>query len=526
MHFSFLLTIVGVFIVHVITCKDPSVLASSSVHRVLQRSINTTVHFRVHLDRSPQSPFHHYWKTSVGSGHASLCLHTTWREHVLKAKQELGFTGIRFHGIFSDDMSVVLGPGDDDQKPYYYSFFNVFNCFDFLLHSGIRPVVEIGFMPELFASNASQTVFHWKGIVSPPKRYDLWDDLISSFGNALVQRYGIKEVSNWVFEVWNEPNLRNGFWYGSKEEYFELYRHTALALKRAHKELRVGGPVTAFAEWIPEFIQFTKSNNVPLNFISTHQYPTDEFPVLRDFLWQNVKKTKSIVVDHYKLPLYYTEWNAGLQDGRGSHFYQDSAYPAAYIVKALFELYSQVELFSFWCVSDIFEEGGQQSLPFSGTYGLITNNGIRKPVWRAFELIGQSGDYLIEVEKVSIPSLKNSTVDAYATVNSKTGELVVFVTNWQIPGLPQMTYDVSVSFSNSLVDACTLTIIDETHSNAFTRWQQLNKPIYPTIQQIYDLQKSSELIPQSLKVNSDGTITISTPILSPSLHVIRCVKAK
>lgn len=140
MHFSFLLTIVGVFIVHVITCKDPSVLASSSVHRVLQRSINTTVHFRVHLDRSPQSPFHHYWKTSVGSGHASLCLHTTWREHVLKAKQELGFTGIRFHGIFSDDMSVVLGPGDDDQKPYYYSFFNVFNCFDFLLHSGVSRI--------------------------------------------------------------------------------------------------------------------------------------------------------------------------------------------------------------------------------------------------------------------------------------------------------------------------------------------------------------------------------------------------
>jgi xylan 1,4-beta-xylosidase len=213
------------------------------------------------------APFRRGFNGCVGSGHALLGLRSDWQKHLAAAHSDLGVQYIRFHGILDDDMSLLRDDGSG------YSFFNTDSVLDYVLSLGMLPVVELSFMPRALAARANETIFHYNGITSPPSDWQKFSDLIVAFVSHHVDRYGLAIVQTWYYEVWNEPNC--GFWTGTKEEYFHLYQVTVLAIKSVHKSLRVGGPATCQVDWIPEFIEFTKSAALPLDFISTHLYPTD-----------------------------------------------------------------------------------------------------------------------------------------------------------------------------------------------------------------------------------------------------------
>jgi len=116
---------------------------------------------------------------------------------------------------------------------------------------------------------------------------------------------------------------RNTFWTGTQQDYFNLYNNTVVTIKSVNKDLKVGGPATAGSGWIADFMSFTRQNNVPVDFVSTHEYPTDIEPLATDTLIKVAKNTKSIVGS---TPLFYTEWNSGLGDlGSGTYFYQDTS---------------------------------------------------------------------------------------------------------------------------------------------------------------------------------------------------------
>ena len=187
-----------------------------------------------------------YWTQCVGSCHAATALREDWREQLKKCREELGFEYVRFHGLLNDDMSVCIKKSDGT---FEYSFFNIDSIFDFLLEIGMKPFIELSFMPTALASG-TKTIFHYLGNITPPKSYNDWGDLIGALAVHLVQRYGVDEVRKWFFEVWNEPNL-DIFWSGTMEEYFELYRHAAFAIKKADSGLKVGGPASAIDAWIP-----------------------------------------------------------------------------------------------------------------------------------------------------------------------------------------------------------------------------------------------------------------------------------
>ena len=361
-------------------------------------------------------PYPHYWEKCVGSCHAATLLRSDVQDHIRKAHREIGFKYIRFHGLLDDDMSVVINetfPG----MPPQISFFNIDRIFDFLLDIGMKPFVELGFMPEAYASTP-QTTFHYKGFSSMPAKDEDWTNLITLLFRHLEERYGAAEVRSWFFEVWNEPNLRF-FFDGTMKDYFHLYELTARAIKNVDARVRVGGPATSNNMWIPEFRAFCESNGVPLDFITTHHYPSDDplsragmntenekgpgfeemFRQLdglseeerekmmetfremfqgenknpRDVLYQTTKKAKMEAGDY---PLYYTEWNAG-------HF--DTSYAAAGVAATLAYNEGLVEGYSYWCVSDIFEEMGLHGLPFNNEFGLVNVYGVRKPVYRLFE---------------------------------------------------------------------------------------------------------------------------------------------
>ena len=217
------------------------------------------------------APFPHYWERMFGSGRAILSLRDSYRQDLRAVKEATGFEYVRFHAIFHDEVGVY---DEADGQPVY-NFSYVDQIYDGLLQAGVRPFVELSFMPKKLAAKESYQAFWYRPMVSPPKDWAKWDGLITQFAEHLVERYGIDEISHWYFEVWNEPNL--DFWAGEPKQstYWELYDHTALALKKVSPRLRVGGPATAQAAWVSAFIQHATEKQIPYDFVSTHVYAND-----------------------------------------------------------------------------------------------------------------------------------------------------------------------------------------------------------------------------------------------------------
>jgi len=223
--------------------------------------------------QAPAKPFPHFWEQMFGSGRAILSLRESYREDLRAVKKVADFRYVRFHAILHDEVGVY---NEDEHGNPVYNFAYVDQIYDGLLKNGVRPFVEISFMPKKLAFNPDALhPFWYKQNVSPPKSMERWDDLIRHFAQHLVDRYGMYEVAQWYFEVWNEPNI--DFWNGIPRDksYFELYAHTARDLKGVSEKLRVGGPATAAAHWIPEFLKYTSENHVPVDFVSTHGYADD-----------------------------------------------------------------------------------------------------------------------------------------------------------------------------------------------------------------------------------------------------------
>jgi len=439
---------------------------------------------------APTSKFNHFWEECVGSGHAVLALREDYRKHLKLAKDELGFKYVRFHGLFDDDMSTVHRPGDFSK--YKYSFFNIDSIFDYLLSIDMKPLIELSFMPEALASG-NATVMHYKGNITPPKDHNAWADLIIAFATHLLERYG-NQVLDWPFEVWNEPNLENTFWTGTQQEYFYFYAVTARALKSVNSKLKVGGPATAGSGWIPEFLKYTRDNSVPVDFVSTHEYPTDTPPDERNQLEKITKKTREAVGN---LPLYYTEWNCGLVEyGQGDVFYQDSSYAAPCIISNLARVSQYVDIFSYWTFSDIFEEQGMPASPHHGAFGMMTKYGTRKAAWNAFILLHKAGNQRIKV------SGQDDTVDLLATVNDK-NEVMMFLSNYDVlhKDVPDKAVTVTIIGARpSTSNKVKLTRIDANHASTYEHWVRIGKPEYPTREQLAELGEASKLTDETLNV--------------------------
>jgi xylan 1,4-beta-xylosidase len=450
-----------------------------------------------------------YWTKCVGSCHAATALREDWRMQLRRCREELGFQYVRFHGLLDDDMSVCLRRGDGSLE---YSFFNVDSIFDYLLGIGMKPFIELSFMPDALASGA-RTVFTYRGNITPPKAYEEWGRLVGALADHLVQRYGVHEVRRWFFEVWNEPNL-DIFWAGSMQEYLELYRSAALAIKAVDSGLAVGGPSTAIDAWIPELRGFCAAQRVPLDFISTHHYPTDaSYGLGLDMEAQMARSKRGVLNARLRralaeadpLPLYYTEWSCSPSPRDPYH---DAPYNAAFIVKTIADNAGLVDCYSYWTFSDIFEECGLSSLPFHGGFGLLTIHGIPKPSYRAFQLLARlEGDRLETRVDQGSP-----TVDAIASRGAN--GVTILLTNHQVPKGPIAAERVFLSVSGAPgARSAWVERIDEQHANPLRAWMEMGSPAYPDRGQIETLAKASELRREAIPGDSrDGGFSMELVI--------------
>jgi xylan 1,4-beta-xylosidase len=471
-----------------------------------------TAQEQIQIDATAQTTrFPHFWELMFGSGRAILTLRESYREDLRAVKQITDLKYVRFHAILHDEVGVF---NEDEHGNPVYNFSYVDQIYDGLLKLGVRPVVEISFMPKKLAFNPDALhPFWYKQNVSPPKSLEAWDALMSHFAQHLVDRYGIEEVSQWYFEVWNEPNI--DFWNGipRKQSYFELYAHTARALKAVSPRLRVGGPATAAASWVDDFLKYDAANHVPVDFVSSHGYAddtvenlfhTDEDIPMDDRVCRAIEKVQGQIKASStpNLPLFWTEWNVqGMDESR------DTTFVGPALANTVRQCDGHVTMMSFWTFSDVFEEGGPIPKPFEGEFGLRAKGGINKPSYYGFALLHQLGDR----------RMGNLSKNVIVTANAA-GGLVIAVWNLVDPGQHGHTRTVQLIFQGVPAGAnVSLQRVDNQHGNVLPRYAAMGKPLDPTPAQVEQLNRETALPPPQQTHLTNGKLELS---LEPNALVL------
>lgn len=473
---------------------------------------------RIEIDvHAPAQPFPHYWERVFGSGRAVLALREDYRRDLRTVKEVTDFKYVRFHDILDDSVGVY---DEDAQGNPVYNFSYVDQIYDGLLKAGVRPFVELSFMPRKLA--APPPVLHpfwYKPIVSPPKNWGRWGDLVYNFTKHLVDRYGIEEVSNWYFEVWNEPNL--DFWAGDPKEptYYELYDHAARAIKRVDSRLRVGGPATAQAAWIDRFIKHCVDANVPVDFVSTHVYGNDpakdvfgtEEQIPRDqMVCRAVKKVYDQVKSSARpnLPIEWTEYNASYMNEPAV---TDSVYMGPWLANTIRQCDGMVDSLSYWTFSDVFDEQGVVKTPFYGGFGVIAEGGIPKPAFNSFTLLHQLGEQ-------RIPAASNSVL----VTRRKDGSLAIALWNYSPPDEKGVTKEVVLHFSGmSGKHHVSIQHADSGYGAVHAAYEAMGNPPYPSQTQIAKLRQAAQLPPVEHLVFTGNELKISLPPYCLALIEIR-----
>jgi len=508
---------------------------------VFIQSGNLTAQERnISLDfNNEKGPMNSMFKECVGAGRANEGLRADWQQQLAFVKKACDFKYIRMHGLLTDDMGVY---SEDRKGNPQYSFQYIDVLYDYLESIGMKPFVELGFMPSALASG-KQTIFWWRGNVTPPKDYNKWADLIKNLVQHFTERYGADEVKTWYFEVWNEPNLSPGFWSGTKDDYFKLYEYTVKAIKSVNKDYRVGGPATAGAAWVPDMIQFCTKNNLPIDFISTHSYGVnqgflDEYGNSGTVLSKNPMSVSGDVLNSRKqienspmknLELHYTEWSSSYTPADPIH---DSYHEAAYVLEKLKQVGTAANSMSYWVFTDIFEEPGPRFTPFHGGFGLLNLQGIPKPAFYAYDFLNKLGN----------TELANTDSRSWATKDAK-GDVQVLLWNFTYT-LPDSTNNqayyvrdlpskqkgkVNVSVSNIPEGTYALEIYQTGYhvNDAYTTYFEMGKPTQLTKSQVEEIKKINNGSPVSteiVKVKANEPFTKELNLRENDVFLLNLVK--
>lgn len=431
-------------------------------------------------------PFPHFWEQMFGSGRAVLSLRQDYRRDLETVKHATGFTYVRFHAILDDENGVY---DEDAQGHPVYNFSYVDQIYDGLLQNGVKPFVELSFMPKKLAANPKPHPFWYKPLPSPPNNPQKWDELIAAFVHHLEDRYGAQEVRTWYFEVWNEPNI--DFWDGVPKQstYFQLYDETAKSIKNVDSQLRVGGPATAQAAWVDAFIAHCRKGGIPFDFVSSHIYgnenPVDVFgkpmPITRrDMVGAAVKK----VYDQVKAsgapntPIIWSEYNATYMN---QVEVTDSAFMGPWMANNIRECDGMTAMMSYWTFSDVFEEQGVVKTPFYGGYGLIAERSIPKPAYNVFLMLHHLGDQRLPINSEN------------ALVTRSENRVAVALWNYAEPGQAKPDMRFVLKFSDPQWSHARVQIVDPKRGSSLALWQQMGSPKSPTEQQIRELRAAAQL---------------------------------
>jgi xylan 1,4-beta-xylosidase len=509
-----------------------SALALSNASLAAQPA-NGTVR-RITVDpANTAGPVDRFFDLSIGSDYPGTLIRDDSQAQLKVAVDELGFRYIRFHAIFHD----VLGTVTVQNGETVYNWSKIDQLYDDLLARQIRPFVELGFTPRALATSEN-SIFYWHGLTSHPKP-ESWHDLIDAFIRHIEARYGQAEVRNWFFEVWNEPNL-DGFWEKADQKaYFDLYDVTAKTIKSVDPALRVGGPSTAGAAWVPEFLEHVKQSGAAVDFVTTHTYG-----VLGGFLDENGKgDTKldpspdAIVGDvrrvraqieasaYPHLPLYFSEWSTSYTP---RDFVHDSYVSGAYVLAKLRACQGLAQGMSYWTYTDLFEEPGPPRESFHGGFGLLNREGIRKPAYFAYKYLHALGGQAL------------TTGDAQALLSADGGNMTAVLWDFEQPEQKfsnrsfytrlqpsHPAAPVELNFAHLVAGTRYNLTVRRTgyrRNDPLSEYIDLGMPKDLTPGQIEQMQRATNDAPElgkTVQAAADGTFILSLPMNSNDIVLVR-----
>ncbi len=415
------------------------------------------------------------WRPIIGSEHLAMLLRGPGpggrdvggelADAFRIVRRELGVQAVRAHAVLHDALAVYRETGAGP----VHEFSKIDQVMDRLLETGLRPIVELSYMPRDLAAEPEKTVFDYGAIISRPRDFERWTALVRDLVAHVADRYGREEVRRWAFEVWNEPNLCV-FWAGAESDYLRLYDASARAVKSVDPGFRVGGPATAAAGWIDDLLEHCRTADVPLDFISTHTYglpPLDLRPIAARF-------------GRPDMPLWWTEWGVSPRDGAAIN---DSAWAAPLVARGMRSAAGRVEALAYWVASDHFVEGGDARALFHGGFGLLTIGNLRKPRFWAIAMLERLGER--ELASQLEGDGAGSLVETWAS-GDPDGRIAIAVWNGtldQSEGARVRALDRSVALTVEGLRPGRYELrhhrVDARHSNILRTWKRLGRPDWP-----------------------------------------------
>lgn len=448
----------------------------------------------------------------VGTGRLGLALHREYFEQLKLVQEAIGFQHIRGHGLFCDDMAIYQ---EDEDGKAEYNFTYLDRVMDSYRELGLKPFLELGFMPEKIASG-KQTVFYWKGNTTPPASYEVWEELVKATLEHLCGRYGREEVVSWPVEVWNEPNLP-GFWeHADMQEYFRLFHRTFAAVKEVDARFRVGGPAVCGGSdevWVRAFLQYCNDNGLEPDFVTRHHYTTElpesvghyGYPELMkaEDGFANLHTTREIIDSfpaYQGKEIHITEFNTSYIPNAPLH---DTNQNAACIAYQLSRLGDDNTSYSYWTFGDVFEEQGVPFTPFHGGFGLVANGCIPKPTFWSFVFFKRlkegKGHCILR--------------DGHAVVMSMDDDSYRGVVWNQTNRRKGCHYLVTLEMQNR-EEGCLITeTVDEEHCNPLKIWHDMREPANLTARECKILQNAARPFTETRRVEPrNGEMKVSFPV--------------
>jgi xylan 1,4-beta-xylosidase len=474
---------------------------------------------QLHVDAgAPGAPWNRFYETAVASDHANTLLCTAWGRNIQnalrKAHAQAGFGYVRFHGILDRDIGVY---SEDASGAPVYSWTRLDAVYDAIVAAGMRPVVELSFMPAAMASTGQRLTALWYNgaspTISPPKDWTKWETLMAQIVTHLEGRYGASEVrNNWYFEVWNEPSWMYSL---GDNGYVELYTHTQAGLVQGDPQVKVGGPAGSSGEsaWLDaQLIVSAQTSGLKLDFISYHRYGNDVAPGLDANGMQTFHQSIVSLLQKNNFTGKIIEDEFG--PSSVADLSRDTEASASFIAKTVHLIgtdptFAPPWSYAYWAVSDLYEEinTGTATAYREGNFGLMLKGDpaiaesfdVAKPAFNAFRLLHRMG-------ATQLPVTGGTTgdgVNAAATLSADGQTVQVLLYNHVLgqPGdagaLADPTQSTLVSLTVDHVPAGAAHvrhfIVDHTHANSHTAWVSMNKPAQPTQSQWVTLRDSAEL---------------------------------
>lgn len=456
--------------------------------------MNEVIQKTIQIEENKEYVFRNQVDFCIGTGRMGLALTKEYQEQLALVQKEIGFSHIRGHGLFCDDMGIYQETPEGESE---YNFTYLDRVMDSYISLGLRPFLELGFMPQKMASG-TQTIFYWKGNTTPPASYKKWTDMVTALLSHLCERYTADEVVTWPIEVWNEPNLP-GFWENADmPEYFKLFHKTFDAIKKLDSRFLVGGPAVCGGTdevWIRSFMEYCETNDLAVDFVTRHHY-TSEPPKTQGHYsyielmdpeegFANLHTTREIIdsFPRFKgLPIHITEFNTSYVPNCPIH---DTNQNAAYIAHQLSRLGDDNESYSYWTFGDVFEEFGVPFTPFHGGFGLVANGCIPKPTFWTFaffkKLKEKKGICVYKDETCVVMKYEDGSYRgiAWNAVKSRSGKDLCL--NLTIPITQSASTDAYLFLTQT---------VDEDTCNPLKTWHDMGEPANPAKDQI-DLLKQT-----------------------------------